>query len=91
MLVLSRKVGEKILVGDGIAIQVVEIGFNRVRLGIVAPSDIVILREELKYPEKGGGRNYGSVPPDMGERSGRDVPMPSVLPELREPGRNPEA
>jgi len=47
MLVLSRKSGEKIRIGDDVAITVVRIGPNTVRLGIEAPRDMSILREEL--------------------------------------------
>jgi carbon storage regulator len=48
MLVLSRKNGEKILIGDNISITVVEIDHNKVRLGIEAPREVPIYREELK-------------------------------------------
>lgn len=49
MLVLSRKVGEKILIGDDIAITVVRVqGSNTVRIGVEAPNDVRILREEIK-------------------------------------------
>jgi carbon storage regulator len=47
MLVLSRKPGEKIVIGNGITITVVETLGNRVRLGIEAPPQIHILRGEL--------------------------------------------
>ena len=47
MLVLSRKPGERILIGDDVAITVVRIGPNSVRLGIEAPRDKNIVREEL--------------------------------------------
>lgn len=47
MLVLSRKPGERILVGDDIAITIVRIGPNNVRVGIEAPRDLNIVREEL--------------------------------------------
>lgn len=47
MLVLSRKPGEKILIGDQVAITIVRIGPNTVRLGIDAPRDMNIVREEL--------------------------------------------
>jgi carbon storage regulator len=47
MLVLSRKPGEKILVGENITITIVRIGPNTVRLGIEAPRDMNIVREEL--------------------------------------------
>jgi carbon storage regulator len=47
MLVLSRKAGERILIGDEIAVTIVRIGPNTVRLGIEAPRDMNIVREEL--------------------------------------------
>lgn len=50
MLVLSRKIGERVLVGDQIQITVVRIGPNAVRLGIEAPKDMNIVREELCEP-----------------------------------------
>ena len=47
MLVLSRKPGEKILIGDNVTITIVRIGPNTVRLGIDAPREMNIVREEL--------------------------------------------
>lgn len=47
MLVLSRKVGERILVGDKVVVTVVRIGLDAVRIGIQAPKDMNIVREEL--------------------------------------------
>ena len=47
MLVLTRQTGERIMVGENIVITVVRIGPNSVRLGIDAPSDMNIVREEL--------------------------------------------
>ena len=48
MLVLSRKVGERILIGDQIAITVVRVAQGGVRLGIEAPVELSVVREELK-------------------------------------------
>ena len=48
MLVLSRKVGERILIGDKIAVTIVRIGQGGVRIGIEAPEDYEVIREELK-------------------------------------------
>jgi len=48
MLVLSRKVGERIWIGDNIAVTVVRITGGGVRLGIEAPDDLAVVREELK-------------------------------------------
>ncbi|MEZ6122544.1 MAG: carbon storage regulator [Planctomycetaceae bacterium] len=47
MLVLSRKAGERILIGDDVAITIVRIGPNSVRVGIEAPKTMNIVREEL--------------------------------------------
>ncbi len=47
MLVLSRKTGEKILIGENVTVTIVRIGPNTVRLGIDAPRDMNIVREEL--------------------------------------------
>ena len=47
MLVLSRKTSERIRIGDEIVVTVVRIGPNSVRIGIEAPKDTNIVREEL--------------------------------------------
>jgi carbon storage regulator len=47
MLVLSRKVGEKVFVGNDIVVTVVEVRGNQVKLGIQAPDDVRVLRGEL--------------------------------------------
>ena len=47
MLVLSRKSGERLLIGDDVTVTIVRIGPNSVRLGIDAPRAMNIVREEL--------------------------------------------
>jgi carbon storage regulator len=47
MLVLTRGLGEKILIGDGITLTVTRIGTAQVRIGIDAPREILIRRAEL--------------------------------------------
>ena len=47
MLTLTRKVGESIRIGDEIEIVVKEIRRNQVRIGIIAPRDVPIYREEI--------------------------------------------
>lgn len=49
MLVLSRKPGEKILIGPDIKISVIRLGPNSVRIGIDAPDHLNIVREELTW------------------------------------------
>ena len=48
MLVLSRKVGERILIGDHVTVTVVRITGGGVRLGIEAPPEMAVIREELQ-------------------------------------------
>jgi carbon storage regulator len=48
MLVLSRKLDERILIGDSIVVTVISVGRGRVRLGIEAPPDVPVLRRELQ-------------------------------------------
>lgn len=47
MLVLSRKVGEKIVIGQNITLSVVEIRGNKIRLGIEAPQEVEVHRQEV--------------------------------------------
>lgn len=47
MLVLTRKLGEKICIGDGICLTVVDIDRGKVRLGVEAPRNVPIFRQEL--------------------------------------------
>ena len=48
MLVLARKVGEKILIGENISVTVVRIAPGVVRIGVEAPAEMPILREEIQ-------------------------------------------
>jgi carbon storage regulator len=48
MLVLTRRENERIRLGDSIVLTVVRIGGDRVRLGIDAPANVVVLRDELE-------------------------------------------
>ena len=53
MLVLSRKLGERILIGENVTVTIVRVGPNNVRLGIEAPRSLNIVREELCLPASG--------------------------------------
>jgi len=46
VLVLRRRVGETISIGDGVEIEVLEISHTRVKLGVVAPRDVPVVRKE---------------------------------------------
>ena len=47
MLVVSRKIGERILIGEQITVTVVKVSNGGVRIGIEAPAEMAIVREEL--------------------------------------------
>lgn len=47
MLILTRKIGESIIVGDNIRVVVLEVRGRQIRLGIDAPTEVVVLREEI--------------------------------------------
>ena len=68
MLVLSRKVGERILIGDDIRVTIVRVTGGGVRVGIEAPASLNVVREELKE------RSAGTEP-----ASGNALPTPAEV------------
>ena len=52
MLVLSRKKNEKLQLGDSIQVTVIKVSGDKVRLGIEAPNDTLVLRKELSKLEE---------------------------------------
>lgn len=56
MLVLTRKVGERIRIGDDVTLQVLEVRGGQVRLGLAAPPDVRIFREEVFLAIEGQNR-----------------------------------
>ena len=48
MLVVTRKTEESIIIADNIEIVVLEVGKDRVKLGVTAPKDVKIIRNELR-------------------------------------------
>jgi carbon storage regulator len=47
MLVISRKAGQSVMIGENVTVKVVEVRGQQVRLGIEAPAEISVAREEL--------------------------------------------
>lgn len=66
MLVLSRKLGERILIGDQVAVTIVRIGPNAVRVGIDAPKEMNIVREEIADGKQNPETEV--LPPQGGDR-----------------------
>ena len=62
MLVLSRKIGERILIGEDISVTVVRIAHGTVRIGVEAPQKLQIVREEIKDQQ-----DRRSIPAELGQ------------------------
>ncbi len=48
MLVIRRRVGESIMIGNDVEIQITDISANRVKIGIVAPRTVIVMRKEIE-------------------------------------------
>lgn len=48
MLVIRRRAGESVMIGEGVEVTVIECSSTRVKLGIVAPASVAILRKEIQ-------------------------------------------
>ncbi len=62
MLILTRRVGETLMVGDEVTVTVLGVKGNQVRIGVNAPKDVSVHREEIYLRiqrEKGGGGSGG--------------------------------
>ncbi|UCC13349.1 MAG: carbon storage regulator CsrA [Gammaproteobacteria bacterium] len=64
MLILTRRVGESVVIGDEVAVTVLGVKGNQVRIGVTAPKDVAVHRQEIyeriKKEESGG-------PPELAE------------------------
>jgi carbon storage regulator len=71
MLVLCRKPGEKVVLGNGITLTVIEVGGKRVRLAFDAPDQVRILRAELvcSHDEPAGGQGLAEPTSKCGEKN----------------------
>lgn len=70
MLILTRRVGETVMIGDDVTITVLGVKGNQVRVGINAPKHVAVHREEIyeriKREQQGGGSEGGGGPDDPG-------------------------
>lgn len=69
MLVLSRKIGEVIRIGDDISIRIVSISGTRVRFGIEAPREVEVHREEVYNESRGSKYNQPREERDANSQS----------------------
>jgi len=52
VLIIRRRAGESLLIGDDVEIEVMEVGAGGVKLGITAPREVLILRSEIRLAEQ---------------------------------------
>lgn len=65
MLILSRKVGESVMVGDDVVVTVLEVRGESVRLGVRAPRSVVVHREEVFEQVQRANQAAASTPSDL--------------------------
>jgi carbon storage regulator len=68
MLILSRRTGEAVIIGDEISVRVLSINGNQVRIGVNAPTDVPVHREEI-YERIKQERTESQGTASRGERS----------------------
>ena len=71
MLILTRRVGETLMIGDNVTITVLGVKGNQVRLGVNAPKDVTVHREEIyqrikREQTEGGAPDAGGGPAETG-------------------------
>ena len=66
MLILTRRVGESIMIGDNVTVTVLGVKGNQVRIGVNAPKDVAVHREEIY--EKIRAENDDGDPPAASEQ-----------------------
>ncbi len=75
MLIITRRPGEKIMLGDDIVVEVMEVSGSSVRIGIAAPKSVPVYREEIWTAVKEENAAAASVPSDV------KLPTPDVVPQ----------
>ncbi|MEV6600695.1 carbon storage regulator CsrA [Actinoplanes sp. NPDC051346] len=85
MLVLTRKAGESVMIGDDIVVTVLEARGDVIRIGIQAPRDVQVHREEV-YQELRSANREAASPTDAAVRALTDLfdrPTPANPPDER--------
>jgi carbon storage regulator len=79
MLVLSRKESQRIRLGDSIVVTIVKISGDKVRVGIEAPADVLVLRDELeaRTPVATTDRAF-AAPPQLPSAGGSSDALPAL-------------
>lgn len=95
MLVLSRKLGEKIVIGHDVLVTVLEVRGDTVKLGVTAPRHISVHREEIyeeirRANQQAAPATSGQLPSGL-NLSGLKLPKPTAKPKMGLPLKNPSA
>ncbi len=80
MLVLSRHVGERIMIGDRIEITILSVRAERIRIGVVAPEGVPVHRKEVYDEIQAANREASTVRPSQAEPLGRTLATPPSFP-----------
>ena len=78
MLILSRKINEKVMIGDDISVSIIEIRGDQVRIGVDAPKSVKVFRQEvfdaIKEENRAAAQSASIIPnigiPNIGKRDG---------------------
>jgi carbon storage regulator len=77
MLVITRRRGEAIVIGDGVEVRVLRVGKDGVRLGVTAPADVPVHRREVYDAVRAANQSAAAVPADR---------LAAIAGRLRAPG-----
>jgi carbon storage regulator len=65
MLIITRRPGEKLMIGDDVVIEVIEVSGSSVRIGIAAPKSVPVYREEIYSAVKAENTAAATADPDQ--------------------------
>ncbi len=71
MLVFTRRLNEAIRIGDGVEVRVLRVGRDGVRLGIVAPADVAVHRDEVYQEIRHANRSAAGPAPNVEDVASR--------------------
>ena len=83
MLILTRRIGENLRIGEEVSVVVLDVNGNQVRLGITAPKSVTVHREEV-FERIAQEKRAAAMPKDA-----RTPVTKSVRVSLKKPGRRP--
>jgi carbon storage regulator len=75
MLILSRKINEKIMIGEDISITIIEIRGDQVKIGVEAPKSVKVFRQEVYVAIQNENRAAATSMPNLETLSGIVIPQ----------------